>query len=37
MGIDVKLIEPSPYVNDEEFEWFFKKLQEKIKEVYKDK
>jgi len=30
MGIDVKLIEPSPYESDEEFEWFFKKMQEKL-------
>jgi diadenosine tetraphosphate (Ap4A) HIT family hydrolase len=30
MGIDVKLIEPSPYESDEEFEWFFKKMQEKF-------
>jgi hypothetical protein len=36
MGIDVKLIEPSPYENDEEFEWFFSKLQNKINEVYKN-
>jgi len=32
MGIDVKLTEPSPYESDEEFEWFFKTMQEKIQE-----
>ena len=31
-GIDVKLVEPSPYESEEEFEWFFKKMQEKINE-----
>ena len=30
-GIDIKLIEPSPYESDEEFEWFFNKMQEKLK------
>jgi len=30
-GIDIKLIEPSPYESDEEFEWFFNKMQDKLK------
>jgi diadenosine tetraphosphate (Ap4A) HIT family hydrolase len=30
-GIDVKMTEPSPYENDEEFEWFFNKMQEKFR------
>jgi len=29
-GIDIKLIEPSPYESDEEFEWFFNKMQRKL-------
>ena len=29
-AIDIKLIEPSPYESDEEFEWFFNKMKEKL-------
>lgn len=29
-GIDVKLTEPSPYESEEEFQWFFSKMQEKL-------
>jgi diadenosine tetraphosphate (Ap4A) HIT family hydrolase len=29
-SIDIKLIEPSPYESDEEFEWFFQKMQKKL-------
>ena len=30
-GINVKLIEPSPYESEEEFMWFFNKMQKKLK------
>jgi diadenosine tetraphosphate (Ap4A) HIT family hydrolase len=29
-GIDVKLVEPSPYESEEEFKWFFNRMQEKL-------
>jgi len=29
-GIDVKLIEPSPYESDEEFDWFFKEMRKRL-------
>jgi diadenosine tetraphosphate (Ap4A) HIT family hydrolase len=29
-GIDVKLVEPSPYESEEEFQWFFNKMKEKL-------
>jgi len=32
-SIDIKLIEPSPYENEKEFNWFFKKMQDKIKSI----
>ena len=32
-GIDVKLIEPSPYESEEEFQWFFRKMQAKMKDL----
>ena len=35
MGIDVKLIKPSPYESEEEFEWFFNKMQEKLNKIGK--
>jgi diadenosine tetraphosphate (Ap4A) HIT family hydrolase len=30
-GIDIKLTEPSPYENEEEFKWFLSTMREKIK------
>jgi diadenosine tetraphosphate (Ap4A) HIT family hydrolase len=34
-SIDIKLIEPSPYESEEEFKWFFNKMQEKLKYMYR--
>ena len=29
-GIDIKLIEPSPYESDEEFDWFFNEMKKRL-------
>ena len=34
-GIDVKLIEPSPYESEEEFKWFFNKMKERMNKLPK--